>query len=533
MTSYSLNNIYATNVIRTETEKVIPSCKVMYVNSGSFIAYYSYDSLNNRGYPANSYLFIEKYSNDGVFQYRKNVMHEILSENGNLDNQLGNNYLYDDIDPFIGYDPALEELYISFHTYTVENYTTPVSLNLICLTNINSSTNIRIKWCSLFSNINNNLLNTTQTDRQAITSSIAIRNTSLYVVYSFNLIINNEEGYDNDLFDTVVASIKKSDGSVNWIKELNNFNSSGNDRFPYIAVDNSTGIYITYETTSNIPTKTRTGTTDVVGYKLTDNDTDSALIWTLQSNLMNGTGVANGKIHCAVLYDKLFTVHLTNGVVPNAAVTNPNNLSQLVISQINTSTGVVDKVSQPSLININANVNLTQPRIGVLGGNIVILHSINYRPNGINIPGDADSTILRLDIFTFDNIITPIITEYSKVNLASIPANATITDCDISSLINGFYFSGLYSIIEDEYKLFMGSLQFSITNNQTQQDVSNSVVALSNSTAPITFAQLTYNSPAVLHQPTIHSGSIVLPFSLTQGRSIYQYIRSSTLQFRP
>jgi hypothetical protein len=86
-------------------------------------------------------------------------------------------------------------------------------------------------------------------------------------------------------WDIVVVKVD-TNGNVVWTRQQSVMNSTASDTVPYIAVDSSGNIYVSYQCADVISGGTFAGGTDIVVFKM---DTNGNMIWIKQQRVMNTT----------------------------------------------------------------------------------------------------------------------------------------------------------------------------------------------------------------------------------------------------
>ena len=134
-------------------------------------------------------------------------------------------------------------------------------------------------------------------------------------------------------FDIAVQIYNMTNGSLLFSSQNPNFNTSASDWYPRITMDTSGKIIVAYHTTGAVPGQTRTGTTDIVIFRIDPNAPIYISVW--QSlTAFNSTG--NNKYPSIVTDadNNIFVAYQTDGTAPGGTKTSLPGSTDIVIFKL-------------------------------------------------------------------------------------------------------------------------------------------------------------------------------------------------------
>ena len=193
-------------------------------------------------------------------------------------------------------------------------------------------------------------------------------------------------------YDIAVMKMN-TDGTVVWIKQNGNFNTSGSDTYPSIAVD-STGVYVTYMTTGKVSGEGNTfsGVYDIVVFKL--NKDDGSFAWAKQTPSFNTLKYDSYPSIAADENNYIYVVYSTAGSVLDDGNTKTSIGFDIVVMKMNTD-GTVVWIKQNGNFNTTDNLSTT-PSIAVNSTGVYVA----YNPTG-SVPGYGNTNSGGTDIVVF------------------------------------------------------------------------------------------------------------------------------------
>ena len=177
---------------------------------------------------------------------------------------------------------------------------------------------------------------------------------------------------------------------VEWIKQTELMNTSGDDVFPSIAAD-STGLYITYYTDGTVSGGVLSGTTDIVVMRM---NKDGSVAWIKQTALMNAPG-NNENSSIAAYDDGLYVTYTTYGTV-SGGVQSGSGTTDIVVMRMNKTDGSVAWIKQTALM--NTGVFDRYPSIAADSTGLYVTYQTDGTVSGgVNSAGTDDIVVMRMN----------------------------------------------------------------------------------------------------------------------------------------
>lgn len=179
--------------------------------------------------------------------------------------------------------------------------------------------------------------------------------------------------------------------SIEWVKQLPVFNTSGNDLVPTITTDMIGNIYIAYQTSSGyfISGGTTTGNTDIAVFKL---DSNGNFIWSRQAPIFNTTGLDLRPTIAHDIQNNIYISYHTTGTVSGG--TNRGS-SDIVIFKLD-SDGTHLWNSQYPIFNTSAYDGPSSISVDNNGNVFIVARTEGIISGGTN-SGNADIYVSKID----------------------------------------------------------------------------------------------------------------------------------------
>jgi len=299
--------------------------------------------------------------------------------------------------PQIVFDSVNDALYVTFQT----SGTVQGDGNAKTTTTILVGTDIAVIKMDLDGNVvwtkQNNTFNT-----RGINSNphILIHSDELYISYETT---GTAPGGTRSAPNDVVVMKMSLDGVVLWIKQNSGFNSTGIQSSSDIAINSNGDLYLTYETTGNVPGKTKCGIKDIVVAKIA---LDGTVVWVKQESSFNSTGIETNAKTAVDSNGDIYVAYETTGVVAdvvtgelmtpgNRKTTNAIVGTDIVIIKMD-STGEVVWTKQDKDFNTTGMNSKPQIAIDSDGVLFVTYHTTGTATNDIRNGSDEDIVVFRM-----------------------------------------------------------------------------------------------------------------------------------------
>jgi hypothetical protein len=201
---------------------------------------------------------------------------------------------------------------------------------------IKNVTNISLEWIKQLANMNTSQYDYFSNIVTDLLGNIYICYMTLYGTVSGGTATGNR--------DIVVCKLN-TNGVIQWVKETNVFNTTGDDMYPVIASDNSGNVYVAYYTNGAISGGINYGQQDIVIIKF---DTNGNLLWTSQSPIINTDTNDLTPFIAIDTSGNVYVTYYSAGTVSGG--TNLSSQYDIVVAKFNTN-GIVQWVVQPATLN--------------------------------------------------------------------------------------------------------------------------------------------------------------------------------------
>ena len=216
-------------------------------------------------------------------------------------------------------------------------------------------------------------------------------NGNSYVAYSTNKYASGQSKTGTS--DIVVFKLD-TDGNTLWVKQNNSFNTTLANTHPSISADPNGNVYISYQTPGTVSGQTNTGGSDIVTFKL---DTNGNTQWVRENPNFNTTvsdSFTDG-MHRNIIADasgNSYTVYFTQG---RASGQTDTGVDDIVVYKIDTN-GNIMWVRQNGTFNSTSNG--LNPSISLDGsGNIYVAYQSSGAASGQTFTGVYDIVVFKMD----------------------------------------------------------------------------------------------------------------------------------------
>ena len=225
--------------------------------------------------------------------------------------------------------------------------------------------------------------------------SIALYDSGVYVTYTTSGTVEGAGNTNSDYFDIVVMKMNTGGGVV-WVKQNSLFNTSGFDFQPKIAVDAS-GVYVTYVTDGTVAGDGNTnsgGVYDIVVMKM---NTAGDVAWIKQQSTFNTSGsdlYPSIAVHASGIYITYYTFGSVEALSADERAN--DGTTDIVVMKMNTEGEVVWIKQRPSF---NTPGNDIEPSIAVDSSGIYITYTTTGTVEGdenMN-SGNIDIVVMKMD----------------------------------------------------------------------------------------------------------------------------------------
>jgi hypothetical protein len=219
--------------------------------------------------------------------------------------------------------------------------------------------------------------------------SIAVSSGYIYVAYRTSGIVSSGT-YSGGYSDIAVLQMDTS-GNIQWLEQLDAFNTAGDDFSPCITCDSYGNSYVTYYTTGvvsgGVKMNPSLASNDIVVFKL---DASGSFLWTRQLDTFNTTGNdRNPRIACNDT--SVFVVYYTDGISSGGVHSGQDDI---VIFRLDTS-GDTQWIKQVNTFNTEFNDQHPDIACAPDGECYITYHTAGVVSGGDNI-GHVDIVALKI-----------------------------------------------------------------------------------------------------------------------------------------
>jgi hypothetical protein len=214
---------------------------------------------------------------------------------------------------------------------------------------------------------------------------------NIYVAYQSSGTTSG--GTSLGLPDIAIAKLD-SNGTILTIKQFPLFNTTTTDNNPFIAVDNSFNLYLTYITIGTISGGTKSGTAGSQDIAVVSFDSNFNVRWTNQRNVFNTVAnEGNSNITLDNAGGVYISYNVSGGFISGGTA---SGLNDIVIFKLSTSTGTVQWANQYR--NLNTSQNEIAPKIACDASGFLYIGYISQGTvSGGTNAGNQDSVVVKID----------------------------------------------------------------------------------------------------------------------------------------
>lgn len=234
-----------------------------------------------------------------------------------------------------------------------------------------------------------------------------------YITYGTDGVIS---GGVNSWTAIVVFKID-TNGNVVWTRQQASFNTTDNNYAPTIAIDNTNNIYVTYQSDGVVSGGTPSGSYDIVVFKM---DSDGNLLWIQQQPSFNTTLLDFAPVIAVDNNSNVIVAYNTNGVVNGGVLTGSTDI---VLFKLDTN-GVFQWIEQQAAFNTNSSANY--PEINAdASGNIYVTYSTRGTIGGGPIKYYPDVVVFKFGFPSTNKTFKQYAESYA--NCLAMPSGKTYT----------------------------------------------------------------------------------------------------------
>jgi hypothetical protein len=274
-------------------------------------------------------------------------------------------------------------------------------------------------------------LNTTQNENWPFHMAIDTTG-NVYLTYSTSGIVS---GGTNIGSNDIVLTKLDTNGTIQWVKQQNTFNSTNNDQFPTICIDISGNIYLTYYTLGTVSGGTTNGTNSLVVVKF---NASGNQVWIRQNNIISP--LLQGTFEPKITVDALGNVYIiyhTVGTVSGGTFLGGS--ADMVVLKMDTN-GTTLWIRESAIFNTTATDrwgHIATNRASSVG-DIYITYTTGGTVSGGTTRGSDDIIVMKMD--TNGNVVW--LRQYSQMNTTGAEAYPRVvldgsTNIYISYQVNG------------------------------------------------------------------------------------------------